>query len=53
MMNYILKIYHKSKYFNFKRYEYLEFNSYEEIYNFVNNHNLKSSDYEIYGKVIL
>lgn len=52
-MKYIMKIYHKSKYFNFRRSEYLEFESYEEVSKFIKKHNLKINDYEIFGKVIL
>jgi len=52
-MNYLLKIYHKSKYFGFKKYEYIEFESYCEIMIYVNDKNLKYENYEIYAKVVL
>ena len=52
-MNYIINFYKKSKYFGFVRCEYKEFNSYQEAYNYIDLHKIKSSDYDIYAKVIL
>lgn len=52
-MNYILKYYRRSRYLGFSRLEYKEFNSYSELYNFVDKYQLRSCDYDIYGKVIL
>ena len=52
-MKYILKVYHKSKYFNFKRYEYIEFDTYEEVMIYVMKKSIKYENYEIYAKVIL
>ena len=50
---YILKVYHKSKYFGFKKHEYLEFYTFKEIQNYIFKQNLKYTDYELYTKVIL
>lgn len=52
-MKYILKIYHKSKYFGFKKQEYLEFDKYEDIMIYLSKKKIKYEDYEIYAKVIL
>ncbi len=52
-MNYILKYIAKSKYFGFIKVYYKEFNSYQELYEFVEKYEIRSSDYDIYGKVIL
>lgn len=52
-MNYILRYIIKSKYLGHVRVNYKEVNSYEEAYKFVTKHKLRSSDYAIYGKVIL
>lgn len=50
---YILKVYHKSKYLGFKKREYLEFDTFKEVQNYISKQNLKYIDYELYGKVIL
>ena len=52
-MNYILKYCIKSKYFGHVKVYYKEFNSYKEIYEFIYKYKIRSSDYDIYGKVIL
>ena len=52
-MNYIIKYITKSKYFGHVRVNYKEVESYEEAYKFVTKNKIKSSDYDIYGKVIL
>lgn len=51
-MNYILKVYNKSKYLGFKRYEYKEFDSYGELMSYIHIKNIKYEDYIIYVKVI-
>lgn len=50
---YILKVYHRSKYLGFKKREYLEFDTFKEIQNYISKQNLKYTDYELYAKVIL
>lgn len=52
-MKYILKVYSKSKYFNFKRYEYIEFDTYEEVMIYVMKKSIKYENYEIFAKVVL
>lgn len=52
-MNYILKYIIKSKYLGHVKVYYKEFNSYKEAYEFIDKNKLRSSDYDIYGKVIL
>lgn len=52
-MNYVLKYYKRSKYLGFSRLEYKEFYDYQEMYEFIEKHKIRSSDYDIYGKVIL
>ena len=52
-MKYILKVYHKSKYFTFKRCEYIEFDTYEEVMIYVMKKSIKYENYEIFAKVIL
>lgn len=52
-MKYILKIYHKSKYFGFEREEYKEFDTYEQIMLYVTEKKIRYENYEIYGRVIL
>lgn len=52
-MNYIIKYFTKSKYLGRVRVNYKEVESYEEAYKFVTKNKIKSSDYAIYGKVIL
>ena len=52
-MNYILKYVIKSKYLNHVKVYYKEFNSYNEIYEFIEENEIRSCDYDIYGKVIL
>ena len=52
-MKYILKIYHKSKYFGFEREEYKEFDTYEQIMLYVSEKKICYENYEIYGRVIL
>lgn len=52
-MKYILKVYHRSKYIGFKKQEYIEFNSYEEIMIYLSQKKIKYEDYEIYAKVVL
>lgn len=51
-MKYILKIYHKSKYLGFKKQEYIEFNSYEEVMIYISQKKIKYEDYEIFAKVV-
>ena len=51
-MKYILKVYHKSKYLGFKKQEYIEFNSYEEVMIYICNKNITYKDYEIFAKVV-
>lgn len=53
MIYYILRIKHKSKYFGFKKCEYIEFDTFEEVEYYIFKQNLKYTDYEIYAKVIL
>lgn len=50
-MNYILRIYCKSKYFGFERTKYKEFDSYEETMIYITENNIKYNDYEIFLKV--
>ena len=52
-MKYILKVYKNSKYFGFKKQEYIEFNSYEEVMIYVCNKKIKYDNYEIYAKINL
>lgn len=52
-MRYILKVYHKLKYLGFKKHEYLEFNTFIAVRNYLSKQNLKYTDYELYAKVIL
>lgn len=52
-MKYILKIYNKSKYFGFKKVEYKEFNTYEELMIYVCEKKIKYENYEIFAKVVL
>lgn len=52
-MNYIIRYISKSKYLGHVRVNYKEVESYEEAYKFVTKHKIRSSDYDIYGKVIL
>ena len=51
-MKYILKVYHKSKYFGFKKQEYIEFNSFEEIMIYLSKKKIRYEDYEIFAKVV-
>ena len=52
-MKYILKVYHKSKYLGFKKQEYIEFNSFEEIMIYLSKKKIQYKDYEIFAKVVL
>ena len=52
-MKYILKVYHKSKYLGFKKVEYKEFNTYEELMIYVCEKKIKYNNYEIFAKVTL
>lgn len=52
-MNYILKYYKKSKYIGFNKMYYKEFQSYEDAYHYVCDHNIRYCDYDIYAKVNL
>lgn len=52
-MNYIIRYISKSKYLGHVRVNYKEVESYEEAYKFVTKNKIRSSDYDIYGKVIL
>ena len=52
-MKYLLKIKIKSKYFDFHKVEYIEFNSYEEVMIYICKKKIKYDNYEIYAKVIL
>ena len=52
-MRYLLKVYSKSKYFGFKKCEYIEFNSYEEVMIYVCNNKIKYNNYEVYAKINL
>lgn len=52
-MNYILRYIAKSKYLGFIKVYYKEFSSYQELFEFVEKYEMRSSDYDIYGKVIL
>lgn len=52
-MKYLLKVYKKSKYIGFHKYEYIEFNSYEEVMIYICNKKIKYNNYEIYAKINL
>lgn len=52
-MKYILKIYYKSKYFGFKKYEYIEFDTFILMMNYINKNHLKSINYEMYALINL
>lgn len=51
--NYILKVYHKSKYFGFKKIEFKEFEEYKDIILYIAKNKLKQKDYIIYSITIL
>lgn len=51
--NYILKVYHKSKYFGFTRSEFKEFERYEDLKRYVIKKKLRQSEYVIYSVTIL
>ena len=48
-MNYILRIEYKSKYFGFKKIEYIEFDSYEECIVYVCKNDIRYDMYSIYA----
>lgn len=52
-MKYILKVYYKSKYLGFKKHEYIEFDTYEEVMIYVMKKKIKYENYEIFAKVVL
>lgn len=52
-MKYILKIYHKSKYFGFEKIEYKEFETYADLMVYVCDKQLKYENYEVFAKVVL
>ena len=52
-MNYILRYITRSKYLGHVKVYYKEFDNYKEAYEFIDKNKLRSSDYDIYGKVIL
>lgn len=47
-MKYILKIYHHSKYKNYKRVEYKEFKTFQELQNYVKKNKISYNDHEIF-----
>ena len=50
-MNYILRYIGKSKYLGFIKVYYKEFSSYQQLFEFVEKYELRSSDYDIYGRL--
>ena len=51
-MKYILKYYLYSKYYGFKRVNYVEFFNKENVIDLINKLELSRDDYEIYIKII-
>ena len=51
-MKYILKYYLYSKYYGFKRVNYVEFMGKENVIDLINKLELSRDDYEIYIKII-
>ena len=52
-MRYILKYWYKSKYFGFKRLDYKEFETYEQVVIYICENSIKYDEYEIFAKIIL